>query len=89
MTETTDLRQTISRETRARRKIREAAMVCGWTVNADEMIWTPIGAAGEKEGRSGGWEVWVRDKYGEYRAAVLGYSWEEVAEEIERLEHDG
>ena len=64
-------------------------MVCGWAVSADEMIWAPIGAAGEKEGRSGGWEVWVRDKHDEYRAAVLGYSWEEVVEEIGRLEHDG
>ena len=66
-------------ESRARRKIREAAERYGLTVLWAS--WTPIGAGAEMSGASGGWEVGFGDD--DLIDYALGYSWPGVIESID------
>ena len=63
-------------ETRARRKIREAAERHGLEV--ESMEYEPIGAMLEMSGRVGGWTVRING-YG----VATGYAWQDVVEQID------
>lgn len=70
-----------ARESRARRKIRQAIEAKGWTVTL--MTWTPISAGGEKEGPAGGWYCEARAPSGG-QDWVMGYSWQDAVEWAEK-----
>jgi hypothetical protein len=65
-----------ARESRARRKIREAAERYGLTVG--EVEYEPIGGIVEMQGPAGGWWVEIVG-YG----TATGFSWQEVVESID------
>lgn len=67
--------RSVASETRARRKIREAAEQHGFEI--EQMDYEPIGQMIEMQGRAGGWYVHVKD-YG----MATGYDWREVVETI-------
>jgi hypothetical protein len=67
----------VTPETRARRKIREAIEAKGWTVTL--MNWEPIRPGGEKEGPEGGWYCEVRAPSGG-EDWVMGLNWRDAVE---------
>lgn len=73
----TSARDMSTRESYARRKIRQAVEAKDWTITRFD--WEPIGAAAEKEGPSGGWYLEVRAPSGG-EDWVMGYSWQEAVE---------
>lgn len=75
-------RRADERETRARRKIRQAVEAKGWTIT--RMDWEPIRPGGEKEGPDGGWYVEVCAPSGGMDW-VMGYSWQDAVEWAEKF----
>jgi hypothetical protein len=66
-----------SSETRARRRIREAAERHGLEV--ESAYWQPIGQMIEMQGHDGGWTVFIKG-YG----VATGYSCDDVIESIDQ-----
>lgn len=78
----------MARETRARRRIREAVEARGGSV--ESMEWQPIGQMVEMQGREGGWTVFARmprkDAPGKtFEDHFTGYSVDDVLGLIELM----
>lgn len=71
------------RESRARRKIRQAVEARGYQLV--ELTWEPWGQAAEKEGIPGGWAGYVSPPPHVSEPHIMGLSWQEAVEWIEQF----